>query len=216
MGSVVTREVGELNGHMEKAVESIRERKKGNAGSEMQLSMTSINNLALMLNDHFDMMMQMMANAMPGAGKKSKQKGKSSMNLGQMQQQLNQLGYHGADGRPLETTSGKFGPQTEHALRAFQADRGLKVDGEYGDRSRAALAASTREAARDPAAASALPLTRGETAAGGREPRETPISPADPRRAQSPVAAPRRASPGRRRKTARCVRSRSLPARNKS
>ena len=69
----------------------------------------------------------------------------------------NSVATRGADGRPLETTSGKFGPQTEHALRAFQADHGLKVDGEYGDRSRAALAASTREAARDPAAASALP-----------------------------------------------------------
>ena len=90
--------------------------------------------------------------------------GASGAAVRELQRQLNQLGYHGADGRPLETTSGKFGPQTEHALRAFQADHGLKVDGEYGDRSRAALAASTREAARDPAAASALPQARSEDA----------------------------------------------------
>jgi hypothetical protein len=124
MGSVVTREVGELNTHMEKAVESIRERKKGNAGTEMQLSMTSINNLALMLNDHFDMMMQMMANAMPGAGKKSKQKGKASMNLGEMQQQLNnrieQLKNGGKGGRELSEELAKMAAEQERIRRALQ------------------------------------------------------------------------------------------------
>ena len=35
--------------------------------------MTSINNLALMLNDHYDMMMDMMANAQPGGKKKKGQ-----------------------------------------------------------------------------------------------------------------------------------------------
>lgn len=69
MGSVVTKEVGELNDHIDKAVYNIKERRKANASTEMQLSMTSINNLALMLNDHFEMMMNMMANAKPGKGK---------------------------------------------------------------------------------------------------------------------------------------------------
>jgi len=124
MGSVVTREVGELNGHMEKAVEGIRERKKGNAGTEMQLSMTSINNLALMLNDHFDMMMQMMANAMPGMGKKGKQKGKSEMNLGEMQQQLNQriqqLKNGGKGGRELSEELAQMAAEQERIRRALQ------------------------------------------------------------------------------------------------
>lgn len=72
--------------------------------------------------------------------------GASGAAVRELQQQLNQLGYRGADGRALETSSGKFGPQTEHALRAFQADRGLKVDGEYGQRSREAMAGSVRDA----------------------------------------------------------------------
>ena len=75
----------------------------------------------------------------------------------ELQQQLNQLGYRGADGQPLETTSGKFGPQTEHALRAFQEDHGLKVDGEYGNRSRAAMATATRDAAREMTPAETTP-----------------------------------------------------------
>lgn len=72
--------------------------------------------------------------------------GASGAAVRELQQQLNQLGYRGADGRALETSSGKFGPQTEHALRAFQADRGLKVDGEYGHQSREAMASSVRDA----------------------------------------------------------------------
>ncbi len=91
--------------------------------------------------------------------------GSSGASVRELQQQLNQLGYRGADGQPLETTSGKFGPQTEHALRAFQADRGLKVDGEYGDRSREAMATATREAARETPPAETTPQsTRGEDA----------------------------------------------------
>jgi len=91
--------------------------------------------------------------------------GSSGALVRELQQQLNQLGYRGADGQPLETTSGKFGPQTEHALRAFQADRGLKVDGEYGERSREALTKATRDAARETTPAETTPQSvRGEDA----------------------------------------------------
>ena len=83
--------------------------------------------------------------------------GASGAPVRELQQQLNRLGYRGADGKPLETASGMFGPQTEHALRAFQADRGLKVDGVYGDRSRDALATATRDTVRDAAPADTTP-----------------------------------------------------------
>lgn len=91
--------------------------------------------------------------------------GSSGATVRELQQQLNQLGYRGANGEPLETASGKFGPQTEHALRAFQADRGLKVDGEYGDRSREAMATATRDVARETTPAETTPQNaRGEDA----------------------------------------------------
>ncbi|MCD9030009.1 peptidoglycan-binding protein [Luteimonas sp. BDR2-5] len=60
-----------------------------------------------------------------------------------LQEQLNQLGYQGEDGKPLETKSGVFGPQTDHALRAFQADRAIEVDGIYGGQSQAAIRSAT-------------------------------------------------------------------------
>jgi hypothetical protein len=122
LGSVVTKEVGELNDHLDKATLNVKERKKGSASSEMQFSMTSINNLALMLNDHFDMMMDMMANAKPGKGKK---KGKQKMpNLGQMQQQLNQqmqeMKKGGKSGRQLSEEFARMAAEQERIRRALQ------------------------------------------------------------------------------------------------
>lgn len=84
--------------------------------------------------------------------------GANGASVRELQQQLNQLGYRGSDGKPLETASGVFGAHTEHAVRAFQAEQGLKVDGEVGDRTRAALASTVRERA----AAEARPVEHGD------------------------------------------------------
>jgi hypothetical protein len=123
MGSIVTKEVGELNDHLDKAALNVKERRKGNASSEMQFSMTSINNLALMLNDHFDMMMDMIANAMPSPGK-GKKKGKQQPSLGKLQQQLNQqmqqIKNGGKSGRQLSEEFAKMAAEQERIRRALQ------------------------------------------------------------------------------------------------
>jgi hypothetical protein len=115
MGSVVTREIGELNDHIEKVVYNMKERRKGNASSEMQFSMTNINNLALLLNDHFEMMMNMMANAMPSAKGKGKKQDKGP-SLGKMQQEINK--------RIEELKSGqKMGRQYSEELARMAAEQ---------------------------------------------------------------------------------------------
>jgi hypothetical protein len=122
MGSVVTKEIGELNNHLEKVTEANRERKRPQASSEMQSSMTSINNLALMLDSHYDMMMQMMANAKPSM-KPSKKKGQKP-SLSQMQQQLNQkieqLKNSGKSGRQLSEELAGMAAEQERIRRALQ------------------------------------------------------------------------------------------------
>jgi hypothetical protein len=122
MGSFITKEIGDLNSHLEKVIEANRERRRPQASTEMQMSMTAINNLALMLDDHFDMMMQMMANAQPSM-KKSKQKGKKP-SLSQMQQQLNeriqQLKGGGKSGRELSEELAKMAAEQERIRRALQ------------------------------------------------------------------------------------------------
>src|SRR5688500_12999499 len=122
MGSFITREISELNNHMDKVIESNRERRRPQASSEMQMTMTSINNLALMLDDHFDMMMQMMANAQPSMGKNKKKGQKQSM--GQMQQQLNQkiqdLKNSGKSGRQLSEELAEMAAEQERVRKALQ------------------------------------------------------------------------------------------------
>lgn len=122
MGSVVTKEVGELNNHLDKTIEANHERRRPVAASEMQFTMTAINNLALMLDDHFDMMMQMMANAQPSMGK-SKNKGKKP-SLSQLQQQLNQkiqdLKGSGKSGREMSEQLAEMAAEQERIRKALE------------------------------------------------------------------------------------------------
>lgn len=132
MNSIVTKEVSELNSHLDRSAENVRERRKPNASSEMQLSMTSINNLALMLNDHFDMMMEMLKNATPGK-KKGKSKGKQP-SLSQLQQQLNQkiesLKNGPKSGRQYSEELAKAAAEQERIRRALQEmEEKLKQEG---------------------------------------------------------------------------------------
>lgn len=121
MSSFVTREVTELNSRIEKVIDANKERRRQQSATEMQFSMTSINNLALMLDSHFDAMMKMMANAKPGKGK-GKEKGKQS--LGQMQQQLNkrieELKGSGKGGRQMSEELAEMAAEQERIRRALQ------------------------------------------------------------------------------------------------
>lgn len=120
MSSFVTREVTELNTRIDKVIEANKERRRPQASTEMQFSMTAINNLALMLDSHFDMMMQMMKNAKPGKGKSKN--GKQS--LSQMQEQLNQriqeLKGSGKQGRELSEELAEMAAEQERIRRALQ------------------------------------------------------------------------------------------------
>lgn len=122
LSSFVTREITELNTRLDKAIEANGERRRQPAATEMQFSMTSINNLALMLDSHYDMMMQMLQNARPSKGK-SKSKGKEP-SLSQMQQQLNQkieqLKGGGKTGRQMSEELAEMAAEQERIRKALQ------------------------------------------------------------------------------------------------
>ncbi|KXU98243.1 carboxypeptidase [Stenotrophomonas sp. DDT-1] len=61
-----------------------------------------------------------------------------------MQQKLSDLGYLGKDGKPL-VADGDFGPGTVEAVKQFQRDHQLTVDGKAGGATLGALEAATQQ-----------------------------------------------------------------------
>jgi hypothetical protein len=111
--SFVTKEVTTMRNSMDESVKFIKERKLNVASAKQQFAMTSINNLALMLSDTFSQMQQMMASAMPGAGKKGKKGQKPApMSMGEKQDELSKrmekMGKLGQGSRGLSEEAGKL------------------------------------------------------------------------------------------------------------
>lgn len=85
--AMVTKEVTSMKNNIDESVKLIRERKLPNAASRQQSTMTSMNNLALMLSDVFKQMQQQMSSS--GSGKESKP-GDQSGEFGQKQKMINE------------------------------------------------------------------------------------------------------------------------------
>jgi len=134
--SFVTREVKEMNEHMDQSLDGLKKRNQSQSLSNQQLTMTSINNLALLLSDVLQQMQQQMAMAQGGKPKKGK---KNTPGLGQLQQQLNQqienLKKSGKSGRALSEELAKLAAQQEMIRRALEeAQQGIKeLGGEPGN-----------------------------------------------------------------------------------
>ena len=134
ISSFVTRELNEMNQNMDASIEAIRERKKSDAAVNQQLTMTSVNNLALMLDNVMRQMQENMANAM---GKGDKSEGEQQIpGLSEMQKQLNQqireLSQSGKSGRELSEELAKLAAEQERIRKALE-EAGKKYGGEQGE-----------------------------------------------------------------------------------
>jgi len=69
--SFIIKKVGEVNDNLDKTMENLEDRRKPEATANQQQSMTSLNDLALMLSEALQQM-QMQAQSMPGSGSCSK------------------------------------------------------------------------------------------------------------------------------------------------
>ncbi|MCA6078519.1 hypothetical protein [Fulvivirga sedimenti] len=118
----VTREVENMNYHLDKSLEGIKERKKPNAASEQQFAMTAMNNLALLLDDVMEQMQDAMANPSGQGGKPGQKQPMPS--LSELQQQLNQqiqdLKNSGKSGRELSEELARLAAEQERIRQAFQ------------------------------------------------------------------------------------------------
>lgn len=101
ISSMVNREISSINNNIEKTIKALAERNTSESSMRMQSSMTSINNLALLLNESLEQMQkQMKANAKqkgkkgnckkPGSGQgQSPSNSPSIPNMKKLQEQLN-------------------------------------------------------------------------------------------------------------------------------
>ncbi|NKJ23345.1 XVIPCD domain-containing protein [Dyella sp. SG609] len=85
------------------------------------------------------------------AGHAVLKEGDKGQDVSALQKQLHDLGYKGADGKPLRV-DGQFGPGTKGALEAFQHDHHLQRDGEAGPLTQKQLQTQTRLHAQEQAA----------------------------------------------------------------
>ena len=129
--SFVTREVKDMNNYMDGSIESLRERQQYKAISQQQFAMTSINNLALLLNDVLGQMQQQMADAM-GNPQQKQGNSRQNMNMSELQKQLNQqiqeLQKSGKSGRALSEELAKLAQQQEEIRKAMQEMQGQEED----------------------------------------------------------------------------------------
>ncbi|MFT5566592.1 MAG: hypothetical protein ACI81Y_001536 [Glaciecola sp.] len=90
---IVNKEINQINGNMLQAIEQLSDRKTNVANEKQQYVMTSLNNLALLLDEALKQMQQEMASGMPGKGNCQKPggfgKGKPSLaSMKKMQEAL--------------------------------------------------------------------------------------------------------------------------------
>ncbi len=132
ISSFVTRELNAMNEHLETSIEAIRERKTPRAVVSQQLAMTSMNNLALML----DNVMQQMQEAMAGMGAgQPKEQSQPQPGLSERQKQLNQqireLAESGKSGRELSEELAKLAAEQARIRKALE-EAAKKYGGEPG------------------------------------------------------------------------------------
>jgi hypothetical protein len=122
--SFVTKEVTEMNNSMSQSITLLKDRNLPRASAMQQFSMTSMNNLALMLSDTFKQLQDMMAMSMPGSGKGGKQGSMPMPGLGEQQQNLNEkmkgLGKSGMNASELSKELAKMANEQAKIRKQLQ------------------------------------------------------------------------------------------------
>ena len=132
IASFVTRELDAMNDNIEASLQGLKDRKVSIALKNQQLAMTSINNLALLLDDILKQMQQQMSDAMGNPNGKGKGKKQQMPGLSELQQQLNKqiedLKKSGKSGRQLSEELAKMAAKQEMIRQQLKEMEG-KMDG---------------------------------------------------------------------------------------
>ena len=138
ISNFVTREINQINRSLDLSLDAIKEREKGKASTHQQFAMTSMNNLALLLDDVLQQMQMAMSEGMgkPGKGKKSKPGSSMSELQKQLSQQIKDLKGSGQSGRKLSEELARLAAEQANIRKEMEALQksleGQKMDGGEG------------------------------------------------------------------------------------
>ncbi len=120
ISSFVTDEIESINRNIEEALEHLKDRNKARASSNQQFAMTSINNLALLLDDT----MQQMQMSISGSKSTRSEEGQELPELSVLQKELGEkiekLRESGKSGRELSEELAKLAAEQERIRRQLQ------------------------------------------------------------------------------------------------
>lgn len=123
ISSFVTRELREVNRNMDGSIASIKEKRINEVVGKQQFTMTSINNLALLLDDVLENMQNQMAGSM-GKGKGNKKNKPMPGGLSEMQrklsEQMQELKKSGKKGRALSEQLARLAAQQEQIRNTLE------------------------------------------------------------------------------------------------
>ena len=124
ISSYVTREVGSINENIDEAIDFLKDRNRGRALSSQQFAMTSINNLALLLDDTMQQMQMSMSEAMGNSSSGDKKQPQGMPDLQELQNQLgeriNELKGSGKSGRELSEELARLAAEQEMIRRQME------------------------------------------------------------------------------------------------
>lgn len=122
MSNFVTRELSEVNRHMDESLFQLRERNRSKALSSQQFSMTSMNNLALLLSDLLKQLQMAMSEAQgnPKPGKQNPGLPNMKQLQEQLSKQIEQLKDSGMKGRELSEELARMAAEQEMLRNQLQ------------------------------------------------------------------------------------------------
>ncbi|MEP4532381.1 MAG: hypothetical protein ABJ004_04795 [Cyclobacteriaceae bacterium] len=133
ISNFVTREIDQINRSLENAMVSVKDRNKNRATSHQQFAMTSMNNLALLLDDVMQQMQEAMSAAGSGSGSKKGKKKGSTPSMSQLQKQLSEqiqdLKKSGKSGRQLSEDLARLAAEQAKLRQELQKMQD-KLDGQ--------------------------------------------------------------------------------------
>ena len=146
ISSFVTREVDQINESVNETIDYLKDRNRGRALTSQQFALTSINNLALLLDDTMEQMQMAMSEAM-GSGSDQKQKQQGIPDMQELQNQLgekiNDLKGSGKEGRELSEELARLAAEQEMIRQQMemlkQAEEGRPGGGQAGDQLQKAI-----------------------------------------------------------------------------